>query len=791
MVKRFLNKVIVSAMAAVLLATMPVSTVYAEDITVSEDDISYTQNDGLKVRNNYGLRPAKERVVHHDISPDDPALGAADAAESRYVSPYYTEVINQGDTGCCWAIGNTSALEANLNKKYGDKFEFSWKNLAYYAYHKNDVSQNPDMKDYTEYLFRESTFKKGPISEDGRYKKGSGKYTDCVGNNSSYLFAGGNSYMASLLYSKGRCLKEEKGDDAFTADLTKIATDFGNAGVAGPSASDDYRIKDAYIISADRSNMDVIKAMIKEYGAGAICYRSYELNCPYVYNSEKTINSLRKVYSDTQIANHEVTIVGWDDNIDASKFRSASEYANGLPDSSKRERPAGNGAWICINSWGVDAQNTDHGMTYISYYDASLKYGDLAFYDVYKKGDDKATGLWTDNSFAVESHYNPEASVDSLARGLAMKADKDSTLTSFSVFTAEDNASYTLYVYGNPKVEDKGVSMAGNTPLLTQKVSLGMAGIHVIPLDKVIGVRSGQTVLVVLKPEKTIKSFYTLKETYYEPVPAWDEELYLGHLSYASDVSGMSLVERDGRLMKISNGDVYLQLFSNNGVSQDVVTFAGRDFDMDSLGSATASGSDRIADPNPGVVTGGSYSFESGSDRFDIDWTESVPYTGYPHLTFGNQKNNVTPDISVVIKKNGQVLDSSEYKLKFKNNKFVSGYKGKYPEIYVKLSKSCSREASKALRKVPLGFEIRKCDLSKDVNIGGFYLATNRGSDKVTKLYGIREKYSLSPTKYKLSKDGNKGDVIAEIHESGSNAVTITVKGINNCTGSFSKTFDR
>jgi len=51
-VKRFLNRAIVSAMAAGLFATMPVGMVYAEDITVSEDDIFYTQNDDLKVRKN-------------------------------------------------------------------------------------------------------------------------------------------------------------------------------------------------------------------------------------------------------------------------------------------------------------------------------------------------------------------------------------------------------------------------------------------------------------------------------------------------------------------------------------------------------------------------------------------------------------------------------------------------------------------------------------------------------------------------------------------------------------------
>jgi len=791
-VKRFLNRAIVSAMAAGLFATMPVGMVYAEDITVSEDDIFYTQNDDLKVRKNYGLRPAKERVVHHDISPDDPALGAADATESKYVSPYYTEVINQGDTGCCWAIGNASALEANLKKKYDDELDFSWKNTAYYNYHKNDVSKNPDLNDYKEFIFRDSTFKEGPPMEEGYqyYGREKTEYIDCVGNNSAYLFAGGSSLSAPMLYSRGRCLKEEKGDDALSSDTTNLTNDFGNAGVAGSSASDAYRLKDIYIVSADRSNMDNLKAMIKEYGAGAISYNSYEEDWPYVYNTKSTVDDIRKEYADEYVVNHVVTIVGWDDTISASQFRSSTESEGGYGRGARGEQPAGDGAWVCINSWGTEDEVTDHGKTYISYYDESLKYGEVVFYDLYKKGDDSASGLWTDNSFAVESNDEPKAATDSLARGLAMKADEDVTLTSVSILTAEDNASYTMSVYGNPKVEDKSVSLTDNTPLLTQKVSVGMAGFHVINLDKAIGMNKGQTVFVILKPEKSVKNYYSKKETNTDEEADWMDNLYLGHRSCVSDASGMSLVEKNGSLVKMSDGDVYLQLFSNDGISEGTLTFEGSDFDMGSLDSGSASGTESGSDSRPGVVTGGSYSFESGSDRYEISWTDSVPYTGCPHTAYGIRKKNATPDVKVVVKKNGQEINSSEYKLKFKNNKFISGYKGKSPELYVKLSKSCGKEAAKALKKVPLGFEIRKCDLSRDLDTSKFEVGTNSYGDKVRKLYDLFDKTTGNPVKLKLSKDGVKGDVIAEIYDSGRDTVTVTLRGINNCTGTVSDTFE-
>jgi C1A family cysteine protease len=54
--------------------------------------------------------------------------------------------------------------------------------------------------------------------------------------------------------------------------------------------------------------------------------------------------------------NHEVTIVGWDDNYSASNFKLGG--------------PEGDGAWIVRNSWG--SSWGDNGYFYVSYYDRSF-----------------------------------------------------------------------------------------------------------------------------------------------------------------------------------------------------------------------------------------------------------------------------------------------------------------------------------------------------------------------------------------------------------------------------------
>ena len=60
--------------------------------------------------------------------------------------------------------------------------------------------------------------------------------------------------------------------------------------------------------------------------------------------------------------NHEVAIVGWDDNYSRTNFRN---YAS-----------IGDGAWIVKNSWGSNW--ADNGYFYVSYYDVNfLRLGEI------------------------------------------------------------------------------------------------------------------------------------------------------------------------------------------------------------------------------------------------------------------------------------------------------------------------------------------------------------------------------------------------------------------------------
>ena len=60
-------------------------------------------------------------------------------------------------------------------------------------------------------------------------------------------------------------------------------------------------------------------------------------------------------YIGTKKPNHDVVIIGWDDNYSKDNFSVSLE---------------GNGAFICVNSWGD--RFGDDGLFYVSYYDSNI-----------------------------------------------------------------------------------------------------------------------------------------------------------------------------------------------------------------------------------------------------------------------------------------------------------------------------------------------------------------------------------------------------------------------------------
>lgn len=152
-------------------------------------------------------------------------------------------------------------------------------------------------------------------------------------------FDGGEYYMsiAYLAAWQGPVLEE---DDPYGDNQT----------VNGLSA---VKHLEEAIILKDK-NYEAIKSSVYKYGGVETviyCDMKNATSSSYYYNRNRS----SYYYDGDQTPNHDVVIVGWDDNY-------PKEYFN--------TEPVGDGAFICKNSWGQDFG--DEGFFYISYYDTNI-----------------------------------------------------------------------------------------------------------------------------------------------------------------------------------------------------------------------------------------------------------------------------------------------------------------------------------------------------------------------------------------------------------------------------------
>ena len=84
-----------------------------------------------------------------------------------------------------------------------------------------------------------------------------------------------------------------------------------------------------WVSQNDKARLRVKEALVK-YGVVQVSMNASKVT-PYTYDD-----------GDTTVQNHAVSIVGWDDDMPADKFKGFQ----------KGTKPAGNGAWLIKNSWG-------------------------------------------------------------------------------------------------------------------------------------------------------------------------------------------------------------------------------------------------------------------------------------------------------------------------------------------------------------------------------------------------------------------------------------------------------
>lgn len=307
---------------------------------------------------------------------------------NEYEEGWLPAIRNQGSEGACWAFAAIGAVEIDLIKqKKADKtIDLSELHLSYFSTHDSDDPEDCRDGDKRSYA------------------------------SASYLSHGGNSVIATrTLANKIGAVREE---------------------YAPYSAGNTYVIPQEYATSVDYTQLkevgrinvhdhDSIKKAVMEHGSVTCAY--YARTGSYTKAGETGTFAVRyssthnSWYGTLSSTNHNVLIVGWDDNFSKENFYEGC-------------KPEGDGAWLVRNSWGLDDYGKN-GYFWLSYYDASYLAGKNVYYFI--SDTDVYDHVYAYDSVANKDIYYEQACGDGIRQEFAVPEGQYIDAIGFETLDAE------------------------------------------------------------------------------------------------------------------------------------------------------------------------------------------------------------------------------------------------------------------------------------------------------------------------------------------------------------------
>ncbi len=484
-----------------------------------------------------------------DVIPVDISSFSAKEIPAKYDSrnvdgkSYVTAVEDQGYSYLCWAYACMGAVESDILKHHSDMspddIDLSEKHLAYYNLHKATGS----LGGYIDNDYRELVNKD---DEAGAW---------VFDYDTGYIASGGvTDYCISLLTAwKGPV--EENGTDAFKSIYGASYLFSDNADLPSDAFKSSYHVQAVNQIPGNYGNNTLIKQMIMEHGAASvgICADS-----KFFKNHSSTMYSAFDG-EPVKTADHEVLIIGWDDEYSASNFKIT---------------PKGDGAWICKNSWGPGTG--DGGCFYLSYYDETTAISNAAGYDVAAPGDDN----WYDNNYQVAGYFTNLVSTldDALNNvraltessnpyGVMYEAAGNETLKAIGFMSLDLYQQYELEVYLNPDEEDGKVAFTtDDEPAVSRKISSISGGYHTFELDKEIDLSKGDKFFILIKPVTEGRLVYEESEDMVGEANYDEWQNLTGNIHNNYEASGMSyyIADDGASMVKQTDKDFFVKAYTVN-----------------------------------------------------------------------------------------------------------------------------------------------------------------------------------------------------------------------------------
>ena len=200
-----------------------------------------------------------------------------------------------------------------------------------------------------------------------------------------------------------------------------------------------------------------------------------------LYSSLKNASSSSKYYNKethsycyigTNKPNHDVVIVGWDDNYPKENFNTSLE---------------GDGAFICQNSWGTSFG--ENGVFYVSYYDSNIGTHNLAYTRVEDK--DNYDNIYQSDLCGWVGKLGYEK--ESMYGANVFTAKSNEEVVAAGFYATAPDTEYKVYVIS----DFTGVNSFRNRQLVAEGV-LEDAGYYTVDFEKGVSVKEGKKYAVVV-----------------------------------------------------------------------------------------------------------------------------------------------------------------------------------------------------------------------------------------------------------------------------------------------------
>ena len=429
---------------------------------------------------------------------------------------YITEIEDQGYTYMCWSFSAIAAIESDILSHHKDmdfmNLDLSEKHLAYYNMHPAKGSRG------------------GLIDEDYRELVNAEKLDDdwIFDYDTNYVAVGGVTNFCISVLTAWKGPVSETGDDAFKSiyGMSYLYKDNGNA--PSDAYNSEYHVQAVNEIIASEQNRNLVKQMIMEHGCVVA-----SVNADNIYWKDHN----RTLYSSfggepVPTANHEITIIGWDDNYSASNFVTS---------------PKADGAWLCRNSWGTFSG--ENGCFYLSYYDETVCDNNAVSYCVSLQGEKN----WYDNNYQVCGF------IDNVVSSF------DDSLNYATAFTKSKNPYAVLYMAESDEMLE-AVGFLSIDSYQQAQIEVYVNPQFTYELSKPLDLKAGDAFLVLIRPHSTGRLIYENSDDFIGDAnyDEWDNLTGNVHNSYKA--SGYSYyISEDGlSMIAQKDKDFFIKAYTNN-----------------------------------------------------------------------------------------------------------------------------------------------------------------------------------------------------------------------------------